>query len=161
MTRLLRTTSGAALAAASATVAEAADREIAVGGYFETYAAYAAPDADGIVDGEFDRIDNKIEPEIHFQPSITLDNGLTIGADVQLEGTTTGGRRRVVPVRDRRRRRRLGGSAPAARSDSEPSRAPDRSTLPRPEARARRFFRYGRRPIGVKRGRTTKRRGTR
>jgi outer membrane protein OmpU len=87
---LLLTTTAVALATGmtTGTRAEAADWEIAVGGYFETYAAYAAPDVDGFVDDEFDGVDSKIEPEIHFQPSITLDNGLQIGADVQLEGTT-------------------------------------------------------------------------
>ncbi len=92
MARLLLTTSTVALAMGTmaGTAAEAADWEIAVGGYFETYAGYAATDVDGIVDEDFDGVDNKIEPEIHFLPSITLDNGLQIGADVQLEGTTDG-----------------------------------------------------------------------
>jgi hypothetical protein len=39
------------------------------------------------LEGEFDGIDQKSEAEIHFLPSITLDNGLQIGADVQLEAS--------------------------------------------------------------------------
>jgi hypothetical protein len=56
----------------------------------EQYAAWSSPDVDGFVDDEYDGIDNKGEAEVHFIPSITLDNGLKIGADVQLEGNTDG-----------------------------------------------------------------------
>ena len=52
MTRLLLSTSALALASGAASFAEAADWQIAVGGYFETYAAYASPDVDGIVNEE-------------------------------------------------------------------------------------------------------------
>ncbi len=40
----------------------------------------------GIVSDDYDGIDSKQDSEIHFLPSITLDNGLKIGANVQLEG---------------------------------------------------------------------------
>lgn len=90
MRRLLLATSAVALATVTveAPAAEAADWEIAVGGYFESYAAFAAPDVDGMVGADFDGVDSKSDPEVHFLPSITLDNGLQIGADVQLEGAT-------------------------------------------------------------------------
>jgi Gram-negative porin len=81
--RLLLTTSAMALAAGSA---EAVEWEVVVGGYFESYAAYSSPDVAGL-DGDFDGVDQKSEAEIHFIPSITLDNGLQIGADVQLEAS--------------------------------------------------------------------------
>ena len=88
MKKVLLGTSAVALASAFANSAYAVDWEVRVGGYMEQYAAWAAPDVDGLVDDDFDGIDNKGEAEIHFVPSITLDNGLKIGADVQLEGNT-------------------------------------------------------------------------
>ncbi len=90
MKKVLLGTSAVALASAFANSAYAADWEVTVGGYMEQYAAWASPDVDGLVDDDYDGIDNKGEAEIHFKPSITLDNGLKIGADVQLEGNTDG-----------------------------------------------------------------------
>jgi predicted porin len=40
---------------------------------------------------DFDGIDTFNNSEIHFTPSITLDNGLTFGVNIQLEGNTNGG----------------------------------------------------------------------
>ena len=89
MKMVLLGTSAIALAGAFATSANAVEWDVRVGGYFETYAAYAASDVDGI-DGDWDGIDNKTDSEIHFVPAITLDNGIKFGADVQLEGNTGG-----------------------------------------------------------------------
>jgi outer membrane protein OmpU len=91
MKKILLGTSAVALASAFTTSAHAVDWEVVVGGYMEQYAAWSSPDVNGIVDDDFDGIDNKGEAEIHFKPSITLDNGLKIGADVQLEGNGFGG----------------------------------------------------------------------
>ena len=90
MTSLLLTTSAVALATGmvGGTAARAADWDVAVEGGFETFAAYAAPDVNGFVGEEYDGIDNKIDAEIAFAPSITLDNGLQIGASVSLEGVS-------------------------------------------------------------------------
>jgi predicted porin len=88
MKKILLGTSAVALASAFANSAYAVDWEVTVGGYMEQYAAWASPEVDGLIDDEYDGIDNKGEAEIHFKPSITLDNGLQIGADVQLEGNT-------------------------------------------------------------------------
>lgn len=85
MRRLLLTTSAFALAAGS--TAGAVEWEVGVGGYFETFGAYAAPDVSGMIEDDFNGIDNKTEAEINFRPSIRLDNGLLIGADVQLEAS--------------------------------------------------------------------------
>ena len=91
MKKLLLGTSAVALAGAFANSAHAVDWEVKVGGYMEQYAAWSSPEVDGFVDDDYDGIDNKGEAEIHFVPSITLDNGLKIGADVQLEGNTDTG----------------------------------------------------------------------
>jgi hypothetical protein len=88
MKKLLLGTSAVALAGAFANSAHAVDWEVKVGGYMEQYAAWSSPDVDGIDSDDYAGIDNKADSEIHFLPSITLDNGLKIGADVQLEGNT-------------------------------------------------------------------------
>lgn len=90
MKKALLGTSAIALASAFATSAHAVDWEVKVGGYMEQYAAYAAPDVDGITGDKFSGVDSKMDAEIFFLPSITLDNGLKIGANVQLEGNTDG-----------------------------------------------------------------------
>lgn len=84
MSKFLRTTSALALAMSSS--AQAVEWDVHVGGYFETFAAYASPDVSGFIDEEYNGIDSKQDSEVHFLPTITLDNGLTIGADIQLEG---------------------------------------------------------------------------
>ena len=50
-----------------------------VGGYMEQFIAYA--DSDANFSGDFDGIDSKQDAEIWFLPSITLDNGIKIGAN--------------------------------------------------------------------------------
>lgn len=88
MRKHLLRTSAIALVVTNAFAARAAEWEVTVGGYMEQYLAFASSDAaDG---GDYDGIDSKQDAEIHFTPSITLDNGLKIGADIQLEGATGG-----------------------------------------------------------------------
>ena len=88
MKHLLLGTSALALATAHVATADAAEFEMRGGGHFEAYAAYASSDVNGFSGAEFDGIDAKRDVEIFFKPSITLDNGLKIGADVQLEGSS-------------------------------------------------------------------------
>lgn len=88
MKKVLLGTSAIALAGAFANTANAVEWEMAVGGYMEQYVGYANVEVDGL-EGEWDGVDEKSESEIHFKPSITLDNGIKIGADVQLEGNTS------------------------------------------------------------------------
>ncbi len=90
MKKVLLGTSAIALASAFATSAQAVDWEVKVGGYMEQYAAWASPDVTGLVSDDYDGINSKQDSEIHFLPSITLDNGLKIGANVQLEGFSGG-----------------------------------------------------------------------
>ncbi len=74
----------------ASTSANAAEWDVKVGGYFESYVAYASTNVGGFVGDDFDGVDIKQDAEIHFKPSITLDNGLKIGVDIQLEGNTNG-----------------------------------------------------------------------
>jgi outer membrane protein OmpU len=85
-TALMNTTALALFGAMSLPVS-AAEWNVRVGGYMEQYVAFASSDAD--FSGEYDGIDTKQDVEIHFLPSITLDNGIKIGANVQLEGNTS------------------------------------------------------------------------
>src|SRR5690606_18114063 len=90
MKKVLLGTSAIALAGAFATTANAVEWEVRVGGYMESYAAYASSSVDSIAGEGFDGIDAKNESQIQFIPSITLDNGIKIGATVELEGLTDG-----------------------------------------------------------------------
>ncbi|HUG62650.1 MAG TPA: porin, partial [Methylomirabilota bacterium] len=90
MKKVLLGTSAVALAGAFATSsANAVEWNVVFGGYMEQFAAYADSDVDGI-SGDFSGIDNKSESEIHFRPSITLDNGIKFGAHIELEGNAGG-----------------------------------------------------------------------
>lgn len=87
---LLATTALAALGAvAVAGPAAAAEKiSIGVGGYMEQWFGYAENSANAFEDN--DGFDQKTDAEIHFKGETTLDNGLTIGVNVQLEGQTDG-----------------------------------------------------------------------
>ncbi|MEM9044121.1 MAG: porin [Pseudomonadota bacterium] len=89
MKKALLGTSAIALATAFAGNASAAEFEMKVGGYFESFVAFADSEVDNAtVPTDYAGVDSKRDNEIHFKPSITLDNGIKIGADVQLEGSS-------------------------------------------------------------------------
>lgn len=90
MKKVLLSTSAIAIVGAYAGAAGAAEWNVRVSGYMEQFIAYASSDVDNISGEEFDGVDSKQDAEIRFLPSITLDNGIKIGADVQLEANTTG-----------------------------------------------------------------------
>ncbi len=90
MRKLLISTSAIALVGGIASQAAAADWDVRIGGYMEQFVAYADSDVSGFSGDSFGGIDSKQDSEIHFKPSITLDNGLKIGADIQLEGFQNG-----------------------------------------------------------------------
>ena len=90
MKKVLLGTSAIALASAFASTAGAADWDVKVGGYMEQHLTYSSADVKGFVGDDYDGVDVKSDTEIHFKPSITLDNGLKIGAVVELEGNTGG-----------------------------------------------------------------------
>ena len=59
-----------------------------IGGFFTTNVAISSIDAAAGTD--FDGLDIHTNTEIHFKPRISLDNGMTFGADIELEGNTSG-----------------------------------------------------------------------
>lgn len=66
--------------------ASAAEWEVTLGGYMNQYVGFASTDTftgETIAD-----VDVQEDAEIHFLPSITLDNGIKFGVDVQLESET-------------------------------------------------------------------------
>jgi len=90
MKKVLLGTSAIALAGAVAAPASAAEWDVRVGGYYNAMVAYAATDGNGIGTADFDGVDVSTNAEIFFLPTITLDNGIRIGANIQLEGETDG-----------------------------------------------------------------------
>ncbi len=58
---------------------------VGVKGYAEHWVAYVNQDEVG--SGDYSGFDTKSNVEVHFKGSAELDNGLTVGVNVQLEGT--------------------------------------------------------------------------
>jgi len=88
MKKVLLASSALALVGSFASPAAAAEWNMRVGGYMTQAVGFADVDAD--FSGEFDGVDVYSDTEIHFVPSITLDNGIQFGANIQLEGNTSG-----------------------------------------------------------------------
>ncbi len=65
-----------------------AEWKVQVSGYGEFYTAFAASDVETLIGEDFNGIDFKQDVEIAFKPSIILDNGIKIGANIQLEGNS-------------------------------------------------------------------------
>ena len=63
--------------------------DIKVGGYFDAMAALGTTDIDGFSGDDFDGVDVKADGEIVFTPTITLDNGLKFGLNIQLEARSS------------------------------------------------------------------------
>ena len=88
MKTVLMSTTAVALVGAMSLPAGAAEWNVRVGGFMEQYVAFATSDAN--FSGDFDGVDSKQDAEIWFLPSITLDNGIKIGANIQLEALQGG-----------------------------------------------------------------------
>ena len=100
--RLLGTTAlaGAAIFAVSSTAAaqtKVQPIQVSVGGYWGEYISYTNQDnvgsttvngVPGVTDGKITKFDEWSDKEIHFNGRTTLDNGLTIGFRLELEGNT-------------------------------------------------------------------------
>jgi hypothetical protein len=96
MKKVLLASSAIALVGAFAAPASAAEWTVRVGGYMEQFVGYGSSDfdKDNIINdesgvdqrGDYDGIDSKQDSEVWFLPSITLDNGIKFGANIQLEG---------------------------------------------------------------------------
>jgi predicted porin len=70
---------------------------LGVGGYYENFFTAVAQDSDvgdsdgdGVAGGEYNPFNVRQEGEIHFKGETTLDNGLTVGFQAQLEAITAG-----------------------------------------------------------------------
>ncbi|PKQ11703.1 MAG: porin [Alphaproteobacteria bacterium HGW-Alphaproteobacteria-1] len=86
-------TSAIALGVALGAPASAQEWNMKWGGFYNFHVAYSSFDSDTAahVGTDFDGVGTFTNAEIHFKPSITLDNGLTFGIDVQYEALNTGG----------------------------------------------------------------------
>ncbi|WP_028465164.1 porin [Nisaea denitrificans] len=73
----------------SAAPADAAEKlRIGVGGFAEQWFGYTDIQDDGNTTQDLSGFDVKSDTEIHFEGFTTLDNGLEVGINVQLEGNT-------------------------------------------------------------------------
>ncbi|MRU14500.1 porin [Roseovarius sp. A21] len=91
MKKHLLATSAIALGVAAAPAA-AQDWNLDWGGYYNTHIAYSDVSGTAIAPGaDFDGINIVGDGEIIFTPSVTLDNGLTFGINVQMEAQNGGG----------------------------------------------------------------------
>lgn len=84
---LLTTTALVAGATMAAPAAMAQDWDMTWGGYYTAHVAYATVDSDtaALAGSDFDGVDTYGEAQILFAPSVTLDNGLTFGINVEYE----------------------------------------------------------------------------
>ena len=86
MKKQLLCTSAIALGCAIAAPASAQEWDMDWGGFFNTHVAYTDVGGSGVLPTEdFDGVNVFVNREIHFTPSVTLDNGLTFGVNVQME----------------------------------------------------------------------------
>ena len=86
---LLNGTAIAGLALALTATPAAADLELGLGGHFSAYGVFASQD-DGAGEAAADTHGFELmrEAEVYFMGETTLDNGLTVGAEIQIEGQT-------------------------------------------------------------------------
>jgi len=87
----LLSTSAIALGVAMAAPASAQEWNMDWGGFHNTHVGYVSVDNDVTPAADWDGVDTFTNAEIHFTPSVTLDNGLTFGLNVQYESKNTGG----------------------------------------------------------------------
>ena len=80
MKKHLLSTSAIALGVAMGAPASAQEWNMDWGGYHETH-----------VGADWDGVDTFTNAEIHFTPSVKLDNGMTFGVNIQYEAKNTGG----------------------------------------------------------------------
>ncbi|WP_375593367.1 porin [Algihabitans albus] len=91
MKKVLMGTTAIGAAALMAGPAAAQDGKISlgVGGYYENFFTFVEQDFDG-GDNDYNQFNVRQEGEIHFTGETTLDNGLTVGFQAQLEAITQG-----------------------------------------------------------------------
>ncbi|MGK8232940.1 porin [Roseovarius sp. MS2] len=93
MKKQLLSTSAIALGVAMAAPASAQEWNLDWGGYYNSHVGYVTVDSNTAAQAgaDFDGVDVFTNAEIHFTPSVTLDNGLTFGINVQYEALNAGG----------------------------------------------------------------------
>jgi hypothetical protein len=82
----LLSTSALALGVAFAAPATAQEWDVSFGGYMNQHIGYADIGGTAVTGMDLDGINIHSTSEIIFTPSVTMDNGITFGANVQLEG---------------------------------------------------------------------------
>ena len=65
-----------------------AKMKLSVGGYMEQWVGYVSQDDVGTAD--YSGVDVKSDSEVHFKGMVKLDNGMSVGVNVQLEANTSG-----------------------------------------------------------------------
>ncbi len=73
---------------ASAPALSAENLQVGVGGYMEQWVGMV--DNDDVIDSDYSGVDMVSDAEVHFRGNTTLDNGLTVGVQIELEGNTSG-----------------------------------------------------------------------
>ncbi|WP_254054654.1 porin [Roseovarius sp. EL26] len=91
MKKHLLSTSAIALGVVAAAPASAQDWDLDWGGYFSSHIAIVDVSGNGASGTDYDGIGFLNTGEIIFSPSVTLDNGLTFGVNVQMEAQNGGG----------------------------------------------------------------------
>ena len=65
-----------------------AKMKLSVGGYMEQWVGYVSQDDVGTAD--YSGVDVKSDSEVHFKGMTKLDNGMSVGVNMQLEGNGGG-----------------------------------------------------------------------
>lgn len=92
MKKHLLSTSAIALGVAAAAPASAQEWNLDWGGFMSQHVAWVDASGSALAPGaDYDGVDTHNNSEIIFSPSITLDNGLTFGVNIQMEGNNNGG----------------------------------------------------------------------
>lgn len=86
MKKHLLSTSAIALGVAMAAPAAAQEWDVSFGGFMSQHIGYADVGGNALVGQDRDGVFMHSTSEIIFTPSITLDNGLTFGVNIELEG---------------------------------------------------------------------------
>lgn len=93
MKKHLLSTSAIALGVAMAAPASAQDWNMKWGGFYNVHVGIGSVDRNFVSPIDNDGVNVYTNAEIIFSPSVTLDNGMTFGANVQMEAMNTGGAR--------------------------------------------------------------------
>ena len=93
MKKHLLSTSAIALGVAMAAPASAQNWDMKWGGYYNTHVGVSSVDRNFASTVDNDGVNIFTNGELWFLPSVTLDNGLTFGVNIQLEALNTGGAR--------------------------------------------------------------------